>query len=120
MYSIPLRAADMMLPGPGGQPRAAKLDYADTIREVLLSAPPGRGVSTAEAMKGFEIWLKVSEQRKNELVMLEDADYAVLKARLESFTWAYFTEACAEFVRAVRDASIVPLPFSNEKEKKPE
>lgn len=111
MRSIPFLTVDMMLPGPGGQPRAASFDYADTIREVLLSAAPGRGVSTAEAMKGFEVWLKVAEQRQLQraTLLLEDADYAILKARLEAFTWAYFNEQCAAFVRAIRDAAPVPV-----------
>ena len=109
MHSIPLRTAEMMLPGPGGQPRAAKFDYAETIREVLMSAPPGRGVSTAEAMKSFEVWLKVAKQRQNPTVLLEDADFAVLTARLEGFSWAFFNEECAAFVRAIREAPVVPL-----------
>jgi len=111
MRSIPLLTVDMMLPGPGGQARLAKFDYAETIREVLLSAPQGRGVSTAEAMKGFEVWLKVAEQRRQSrtAILLEDADYAVLKARLEGFSWAYFNEECAAFVHAIREALTVPI-----------
>ncbi len=109
MRSIPLLIVEMMLPGPGGQARLAKFDYSETIREVLLSAPQGRGVSTADAMKGFETWLKVAEQRGRPVVLLEDADYATLKARLEQFSWAYFTEECAAFVRAIRDAPAVPV-----------
>lgn len=111
MRSIPLLTVDLSLPGGGGDPRSFKFDYADTIREVLLSAPPGRGVSTADAMKGFEVWLKIADQRRNKraTLLLEDADYAILKARLESFTWAYFNEQCADFVHAIRDAAVVPL-----------
>lgn len=109
MRSIPLLTVDMMLPGPGGQARTARFDYRETIREVLLSATPGRGISTAEAMKGFEVWLRIAEQRGNQAALLEEADFAVLKARLEAFSWGYFTEECAAFVQAIRDAPAVQV-----------
>ncbi len=109
MRSIPLNVVEMTLPGPGGQARVAHLDYADTIREVLLSAPQGRGISTAEAMKGFEVWMRIAEQRAKPAVLIEEADFAILKSRLDAFVWAFFNENCAAFVRAIRDAPSISL-----------
>ncbi len=109
MRSIPLLTVDIVLPGPGGQARLSKFDYAETIREVLMSAPAGRGLPTSEAMKGFEVWLKLAPQRERAVALLEEADFAILKARLETFSWAYFNEECAGFVKAIRDAPQVPV-----------
>lgn len=108
MRQIPLRKVEMALPGG----KLGLLDYGETIREVLLAAQPGRGIATAEAMKGYETWTRIAPAARagDTSVMIEEADYKQLLAKLEAFTWAFFNEATADFVMALRAAPEIALP----------
>lgn len=109
MRQIPLLTLEMTLPGAG---RTGTLDYAETIREVLLAAPPGRGIGTADAMRGYEVWTRIAPAAlaRDAYVMVEEADYQLAMAKLEAFTWGFFNEEIAALVTALRNAPEIPLP----------
>lgn len=111
MRKLPLLTLDTTLPGPGGTVRPAKLSYGETLREILFSAPPGRGVVTTEAMKAFEVWQRILPAHREEKpdVLVEEADYKILLTKLEGFAWGYFNEDFAAFVLAIRGAPTIEV-----------
>jgi len=113
MREIPLLKVEMNVPANGAR-RAAILDYGETIREILFSAPPGRGIGTSDAMKAFEVWQHIAPAARDgsASVLLEEADHKVLLARLEGFAWAFFTEEIAAFVLALREAPEVAVEIA--------
>lgn len=113
MREIPLKKVEMMVPGPGGR-RPGLLDYGETIREILFSAPPGRGIGTSDAMKAFEVWQRIAPATRDgsASVLLEEADHKLLLARLDGFAWAFFTEEIAAFVLALREAPNVAVEIA--------
>ena len=107
MRSIPLKTFDYALPNAA----PIRMTYADLMRAILVSAPPGQGVSTADGMRGIEVGLKIGTAVTAGLqrVMLEEDDYAFLRGKLEAFRWSMFNEQIAEFIRDVRDAETVDI-----------
>ena len=95
----------IVMPARGGQP-SAEIGYAEVLREVLFAG--GRdGLATPQLMASMDVWDRIKAAGGRPSVLLEEAEWKHLCARLEIFRWGVAGEEAAQFVRAVREAAVV-------------
>lgn len=108
MRKIPLATISFVKPTDG---TTTAVPYVELLHGVLFFTDPSRGQTTADIVTGLRVWSVIDKARDGDAVNLEDADYAILAQRLETFTWGMLAtwapEECGKFIDAVRNAETV-------------
>lgn len=114
MKRIPLNV--ITVPARNGQPEV-RIAYDEVVREVLYAG--GRqGLPTRALLLSDDVWSVVRSAQGRPFVLLEDAHYKHLMARLDVFTWGSGSEGAAKFCRDLEAAETVdpnaPTPKGGE------
>lgn len=105
--SIPLKTVELST---YDQSSNGSVSYAELLLGVLRANQPG-GFSADELLEVLAVAdeVKTAADGGRDAVLLEDAQYAVLAARVNSFRFAVAHEAVGQFIRDVREAETVNI-----------
>jgi hypothetical protein len=104
--ALELREVTITATDPTGKTGQLLISYAALVRLVLLTPPPN-GHNADDVVKAIEVWEPIKKviDAHGKQVLLSDADYQFLLARLNAFPWGGTPDtqqAIADFITYVR------------------
>jgi hypothetical protein len=93
------------VPARAGQP-ATEITYAEVLREVLFAGGP-QGLPTPQLLTSLEVWEVIKAAAGKPHVLLSEAQFRHLSARLGVFRWGAGSEEAARFVLDIQEAATV-------------
>lgn len=94
LRALELRSSAVAFAGEDGRSTQIELHYADVLRQVML-APAQGGASADDLLKTLEVWtpIKRAIETKSKRVLLTDAEYQFVVAKVNAFRWSPRPEA---------------------------